>query len=215
MCKMGTEHLVVLHYFKQRQTGRYFIAFLFTLYVDELSHQLNNCKVGCHINNVCINHLFYADDLCLMAPSSMGLQYLINICANYGLENDILFNRSKYVCMVVKPSDRKNSTPLMYLNGVALEYVDRVKYLGVLLSQDMKDDADMNRHLRSFYARTTYCALGPCTGLKSRPRPARKHDLRSRPGPGPQQLCRPGPGRAIGPTTYAYETAILLFPIFV
>ena len=52
----------------------------------------------------------------------------------------------------VKPSDYKNSTPLMYLDGVALEYVDRVKYLGVPLIQDMKDDADMNRHLRSFYA---------------------------------------------------------------
>ena len=42
----------------------------------------------------------------------------------------------------------------MYLNGVALEYVDSVKYLGVMLSNDMKDDADMTRHLRSFYARS-------------------------------------------------------------
>ena len=79
------------------------------------------------INNICINLVFYADDLCLMTPSPMGLQYLTNICANYGFENDI-FNRSKCVCMVVKPSDRKNSTPLMYLNSVALQYVDRVKY---------------------------------------------------------------------------------------
>ena len=42
----------------------------------------------------------------------------------------------------------------MFLNGDALEYVDSVKYLGVVLSQDMKDDADMSRHLRSFYARS-------------------------------------------------------------
>ena len=67
----------------------------------------------------------------------MGLQHLINICANYGFENDILFNRSKSVYMVVKPSDHKNSTPLMYRNGVALEYIDRVNYLGVLLSQSI------------------------------------------------------------------------------
>ena len=42
----------------------------------------------------------------------------------------------------------------MFLNGDALEYVDSVTYLGVLLSHDMKDDADMSRHLRSFYARS-------------------------------------------------------------
>ena len=104
--------------------------FLFTLYVDDLSHRLNNSKVGCHINNVCINHLFYADDLCLMAPSPVGLQLLIDICANYGFENDILFNRSKSMCMVVKPRGRNVSTPFMFLNGDALEYVDSVKYLG-------------------------------------------------------------------------------------
>ena len=56
--------------------------------------------------------------------------------------------------MVVKPRGRNVSTPLMFLNGDALEYVDSVKYLGVLLSHDMKDDADMSRHLRSFYARS-------------------------------------------------------------
>ena len=125
--------------------------FLFTLYVDYLSHKLNNAKVGCHnINNVCINHLFYANDLCLMAPSPVGLQLIIDMCANCGFENDILFNRSKSVCLVVKPRGRNVSTPLMFLNGDALEYVDSVKYIGVLLSHDMKDHADMSRHLRSF-----------------------------------------------------------------
>ena len=53
--------------------------------------------------------------------------------------------------MVVKPRGRNVSTPLRFLNVDALEYVDN---LGVLLSHDMKDDADMSRHLRSFYARS-------------------------------------------------------------
>ena len=80
------------------------------------------------------------------------LNDLMDICANYGFENDLLFNRSKSMCMVVKPRGRNVSTPLMFLNGNALEYVDSVKYLGVMFSQDMKDDADMSRHLHSFYA---------------------------------------------------------------
>ena len=32
-----------------------------------------------------------------------------------------------------------------------LNTVDSIKYLGVMLSNDTKDDADMNRHLRSFF----------------------------------------------------------------
>ena len=102
---------------------------------------------------VCRNHLFYADDLFLMAPSPVGLHYLNDICANYGFDNDLLFNRSKSVCMVVKPRGRNVSTLLEFLNGV-LEYVDTVIYLWVLLSHDTKDDADMSRHLHSFYARS-------------------------------------------------------------
>ena len=86
-----------------------------------------------------------------MAPSPVGLQHLMDICANYGFEKDLLFNCSKSVCMVVKPMSRNVSTLLEFF---ALEYVDTVEYLGVLLSQDKKEDADMSRHLRSFYARS-------------------------------------------------------------
>ena len=66
-----------------------------------------------------------------------------------------IFGLIKYVqltllhCLIV--CEFRRYSPL---NGDALEYVDNVKYLGVLLSHDMKDDADMSRHLRSFYARS-------------------------------------------------------------
>ena len=55
----------------------------------------------------------------------------------------------------------------MYLNGVALEYIDSVKYLGVMLSNDMKDDADMNRHtvFDLISGLSAYVILGP----KNRP----------------------------------------------
>ena len=61
---MGKKHLVILYCLKRRQTGRYILSpFLFTLYIDELSYQLNNCNLGYHISNVCVSHQFYADDL--------------------------------------------------------------------------------------------------------------------------------------------------------
>ena len=48
--------------------------YLFAIYMDDLSVTLNNAKVGCHINNRCANHMLYADDLCVIAPSPRGLQ---------------------------------------------------------------------------------------------------------------------------------------------
>ena len=62
------------------QHGGIFSPSLFAVYIDDLSSLLNTSRIGCHIDDVCINHVFYADDLCLMAPCAIALQELINVC---------------------------------------------------------------------------------------------------------------------------------------
>ena len=47
---------------------------LFSVYLDDLSKMLNDSGMGCYVDNVCVNHVFYADDLCLMAPCAIALQ---------------------------------------------------------------------------------------------------------------------------------------------
>ena len=42
----------------------------------------------------------------------------------------------------------------MVLNAVPLPYVDSVKYLGFMFIPDSKDAVDMQRQMRSFYARS-------------------------------------------------------------
>ena len=42
----------------------------------------------------------YADDICLMAPTGTAMPHLLDVCHNYGAENDILFNLLKSVCIV-------------------------------------------------------------------------------------------------------------------
>ena len=45
---------------------------------------INAGRMGCHISDVCINHVFYADDLCLMASCAIALQdYLICVIAKF------------------------------------------------------------------------------------------------------------------------------------
>ena len=52
--------------------------YLFNVYVDELSEELNKCNVGCNLNGHLINHIMYADDLVLISPSSAGLSQLLH-----------------------------------------------------------------------------------------------------------------------------------------
>jgi hypothetical protein len=126
---------------------------LFSVYVDQLSVFLMKSKVGCFINSVCFNHIFYADDLCLLAPSAIALQKLVNTCHDYGMEFDITYNPLKSVCMVFKPKGYMLYCPVVKLGGEPIEYVNSVKYLGVLLSSGSADTDDMKRQIRSLYAR--------------------------------------------------------------
>ena len=69
--------------------------YLFNVYVGDLSVALNACRVGCDVGNVIINHLMYADDLVILAPSVAGLYKLLSICGIFGESNDIIFNQKK------------------------------------------------------------------------------------------------------------------------
>ena len=119
---------------------------LFSLYVDDLSERLNSSNIGCFINDVCTNHLYYADDLCILSPSPMGLQKLLNLCQDYGDENDISFNPSKSQYVVFKKRTCKLKFPDVLLKESPVSRVDCCKYLGVLFSQDLNDEAEMKKN---------------------------------------------------------------------
>ena len=69
---------------------------LFSVNMDGLSNMLICSGVGCYIDNVCVNHVFYADDLCLMAPCAIALQELLNICHSYSIIVDLNFNAKSH-----------------------------------------------------------------------------------------------------------------------
>ena len=90
---------------------------LFSVYINDLSDKLIKCKVGCYmyIDNLCMNHVMYADNICLMAPSPVALQELIDICYDISAQNDLSFNSSKLYCMVFKTKSHKLSCPRLYV----------------------------------------------------------------------------------------------------
>ena len=138
---------------------------LFAIHMNDLSGCLTQCKAGCHLNETVTNHVMYADDICLMAPSAIALQKMLNLCYEFSLSNDIIFNPTKSQCMVFKPNRFKLYCPAVYLNGNIIDYVEKTKYLRYMFTNDKQDDVEMLRQLRLLYMRSNkiICMFYFCT----------------------------------------------------
>ena len=68
-------------------------------YVNDLSECLNKSVVGGSMNGTFVNHMLYADDICLISLSSSGPQRLLNICDDYCKLHDLIFNAKKSMCI--------------------------------------------------------------------------------------------------------------------
>lgn len=68
---------------------------LFSLYLDNLLINLAQSGYGCYIGHQFTGALAYADDVILLSPSVHGLRQMLQICENYSLEYDLMFNPGK------------------------------------------------------------------------------------------------------------------------
>ena len=92
----------------------------------------------------------------LLSPTPFGLQKMLNICENYALEHDILFNSKKTVCMTMLPRKLRGMTfSTVSLCGRALSFVNEYRYLGYQISDDFSraDDSELRQQYRSLYCR--------------------------------------------------------------
>ena len=78
---------------------------------------------------------------------AIALQKLLDICHEYGVEHDVIYNPLTYVCMVFKPDRFSLKCPLVHLGNNVLEYHEKVKYLGVLLNDNLNDNDDIMKQM--------------------------------------------------------------------
>uniref|UniRef100_A0A3P9KQQ7 Reverse transcriptase domain-containing protein n=1 Tax=Oryzias latipes TaxID=8090 RepID=A0A3P9KQQ7_ORYLA len=135
------------------QQGGILSPFLFNVYIHDLSTNLNLCKTGCVVGCQTFNHLMYADDLVIFSPYSAGLQTLLKVCSDYGKDFDIKYNPSKSKVMIVRTKDDRNvNFPVLKLCGTTLEQTSSIKYLGRFITDDWRDDRDIQRQYCKLYA---------------------------------------------------------------
>ena len=80
--------------------GRILSPMLFNLYINNLSIRLTNSGIGGTLRVKFVNHIIYADDLCIVSLSSSGLKTLLKMCTYYCDLHDIKFNAKTSVCLV-------------------------------------------------------------------------------------------------------------------
>ena len=127
--------------------------YLFSVYFDQLSESLNAVRSGCYVGKICINHIFFADDITLFSPSLTGLQELVDVCYDYARSHDIEFNcnKSRGMLFTLNHFNLSCKLPVLTLGKRRVYFVDSVKYLGVCLGNSFQDDDDILKLVRSVY----------------------------------------------------------------
>ena len=127
--------------------------FFYNCYTDDLSSILNNSDIGCHIYELCINHLLYADDMCLLSCSIIGLQMILDIVSDYCKKHEIIINVSKTKCMNFANTVAKENYGKVKIDGLNIDVVETFRYLGHFVHHQMDDTTDIKAQLRQFYGR--------------------------------------------------------------
>ena len=125
--------------------------YLFSLYMDDLSDELNAVQARCFVGSRSINHLMYTDDLCCFAPNFDGLQDLVNVCSKYLELPCIVFDASKSTGMIFHAPFWKYFLPKLYIAGNPISFSNFVKYLGIHLNQSLTDNNDIMKQVKFLY----------------------------------------------------------------
>ena len=124
----------------------------FSCYFDGLTKLLREKKIGCHMYNIFLAIILFADDICLLAPTRSTLDRLITLCSDYCSNHGLTFNPKKSKIMVFS-GKRINLGELkpITMAGKIIDYVDATTYLGTRVVSDNGLSFSSADDLLSFY----------------------------------------------------------------
>ena len=125
----------------------------YCLYVDDLVEILSDLGVGCHLRDLFLSILLYADDMALLSPSLKGLQRLLSATEQYCKTWDIMLNAKKSKNLFFGKS--QTLAPLQ-LDGKDIEWVTSWRYLGITVKSHTSFNCCIDDKVKSFYR----CANG-------------------------------------------------------
>ena len=127
-------------------------ADFFAIYINDLIEILRSMGLTCHLINLFIACLLFADDMSVIAPTREALQRLLDVCASYCQKFCLRFNVAKTKVMVFGRFSRSlQSLAKVCVGGKAIDYVDKCKYLGFYLLSHDHFKFSVTEDLRGFF----------------------------------------------------------------
>ena len=109
--------------------------------------------VGCHLRNIFLSILLYADDMALLTPSLNGLQKLLSATEHYCKTWDIMLNAKKTKNLYF---GKRHNPVNLRLGGKDIEWVTTWPYLGVHIKSHTSFNCCIDNKVKYFYR----CANG-------------------------------------------------------
>ena len=135
---------------------------LFSVYMDDLLHELRALGVGCYVGGAYMGAVGFADDILLLAPSRCAMEVMLAKCEDFALRNNLQFStdpdprKSKSKCIFVCGRNKHLVKPApVTLYGVDLPWVSTATHLGHELSEDGSMDTDVKGKRAAFITRRT------------------------------------------------------------
>ena len=125
---------------------------IFSFYIDYVLKSVSEMNVGCCIFGHKTSVIAYADDLVLLAPSASGVQKMLDRLYEMLSDLSMTVNASKSNYIVFKKRrNYSSSSSNIFMNGESLIKVEKCKYLGVILNENVSDiHGDIERISTSF-----------------------------------------------------------------
>ena len=124
---------------------------LFNYYVNNIILSLRKLNIGCHIENMFIGCIVYADDLLLLSASVVDLQIMLDKCDVCGNELGIKFNSNKSKCIFIGPNQNIGTPATMFINDSPMKWDIQFKYLGIIISSGKSFEIILDDIRRKFF----------------------------------------------------------------
>jgi len=110
---------------------------MYNCYTTSLSEALNSLNNGIEVNGQYINHLFYADDLVLIAENETDLQIMLDLLSSWNIANQMTINPNKTNIVHFRNNSKVRSDFIFKCGETVITYATTYRYLGLVLHEHL------------------------------------------------------------------------------